>query len=233
MHVSVILPTANRPEHARDALASVLGGVYPAFDLLVVDQSDDPGTERLVRELMARDPRVSYRRGREPGLARARNLGIRETWGEPLAFIDDECRAAPDWLEAIVGAFCEQPDADLLYGQVLLPVDGPDCGEWLALSIPRPRRLSRRDGCAFGGTGANFALRRRLVARIGGFDEGMGGNGPARWAQDLDFQLRTYLAGAVILLRPEVRVERGRARPLPPAWAPASGDGALPGGPPA
>jgi GT2 family glycosyltransferase len=55
--------------------------------------------------------------------------------------------------------------------------------------------------------GANFALRRELLARIGGFDEILGGGGPLRSSQDFDLQYRAYLAGAVVLLRPEVSVD--------------------------
>jgi hypothetical protein len=54
--------------------------------------------------------------------------------------------------------------------------------------------------------GADFALRRSLVNRIGYFDEALGGGGPLASSQDFDFQYRTYCAGGVCLLAPEVQV---------------------------
>jgi GT2 family glycosyltransferase len=55
--------------------------------------------------------------------------------------------------------------------------------------------------------GANFAARRRLFDRIGGFDEVMGGGGPLKSSQDFDFQYRAYVGGATVLLCPEVKVD--------------------------
>jgi GT2 family glycosyltransferase len=143
-----------------------------------------------------------------PGLSRAYNIGVRETVGQILAFTDDDCVAPPDWIEAIVRAFEPAPEADLLYGQVLAPTSLADCdGHLPTLPIPRPRRFSRRDGFEIYGMGANFAARRGLLERLGGFDEMLGGGGPLRSAQDFDFQYRAFLSGAVVLLCPEVRVD--------------------------
>jgi hypothetical protein len=78
---------------------------------------------------------------------------------------------------------------------------------------------------------ANFALRRSLFDRIGGFDEILGGGAPLRSSQDYDFQYRAYLANAVILLRPDIVVDHYGVR-FPDQW-PAThraygiGDGAF------
>ncbi|MBI4493140.1 MAG: glycosyltransferase family 2 protein [Chloroflexi bacterium] len=208
MHLSVIIPTRNRPDLIGNAVASVLANTYPAFDLLVVDQSDDDRTGEVVRGLMAGHRYLRYVHTSTPGLSRAYNLGACATRGEVLAFTDDDCVAATDWLETIAAAFGTEPDADMLYGQVLLPAAlAGSAGEVPTLPIVRPRRLSRRDGFQIYGMGANFALRRRLFDRLGGFDEVLGGGGPLRSSQDFDFQYRAYLAGATVLLRPEVRVD--------------------------
>ena len=60
--------------------------------------------------------------------------------------------------------------------------------------------------------GANFAARRRLFDAIGGFDEILGGGGPLRSSQDYDLAYRTYRAGRVILLRPEVTLRHDGRR---------------------
>jgi GT2 family glycosyltransferase len=76
-----------------------------------------------------------------------------------------------------------------------------------ALAIAAPRRFSRRDGFQLYGMGANFAARRRMFARVGVFDEVLGGGGPLKSSQDFDLQYRAYVAGAVVLLSPEVKVD--------------------------
>jgi glycosyltransferase involved in cell wall biosynthesis len=208
MHVSAVICTRNRPDLIGTAVASVLANTYPRFDLLVVDQSDDPRTGEIVREMAAAHPNLRYLHTPIPGLSRAYNIGVRETQGEILAFTDDDCVAPTDWIQSIASAFEAEPDADMLYGQVLWPASLKDCTDEIpTLTIDRPQRLSRRDGFRIYGMGANFGARRRLFDRIGGFDEILGGGGPLKSSQDFDLQYRAYVGGSTVLLRPEVRVD--------------------------
>jgi GT2 family glycosyltransferase len=157
---------------------------------------------------MTGDAKLRYVHTPKPGLSRAYNIGVRETRGEILAFTDDDCVAPPDWIGAIAAAFDAEPDADMLYGQVMLPAALAGTSDVVpTLPIPRARRLSQRDGFQVYGMGANFAAQRRLFERVGGFDEILGGGGPLRSSQDYDLQYRAYRAGATVLLSPEVKVD--------------------------
>jgi glycosyltransferase involved in cell wall biosynthesis len=206
--VSAVICTRNRPDLIGQAVASVLANGYPDFDLLVVDQSDDGRTGDVVRGFQDSHANLRYLHTSIAGLSRAYNIGVRETNGEVLAFTDDDCVAPPDWIASIAAAFDEHPGADMLYGQVLLPAMLADCADEVpTLPIARPARLSRRDGFKIYGMGANFAARRRLFDRIGGFDEILGGGGPLRSSQDFDLQYRAYVAGTTVLLRPDVKVD--------------------------
>ena len=208
MHISAVICTRNRPDLIGNAVQSVLDNTYPDFDLLVVDQSDDDRTGTVVRELAARDSRLRYLHTPKPGLSRAYNIGIRETNGEVLAFTDDDCVAPADWIASIAQAFVEQPDVEMLYGQVMLPAAlVGHTGEVPTLSILHAEKLNRRNGFRIYGMGANYAVRRALFERIGGFDEALGGGGPLKSSQDFDFQYRAYLGGATVALEPSVKVD--------------------------
>jgi glycosyltransferase involved in cell wall biosynthesis len=207
-NVSAIICTRNRPDLIGDAVESVLGNTYPASEVLVVDQSDDDRTGMVVRALAEGHPALRYIHTSKAGLSRAYNLGIRESSGELLAFTDDDCVAPADWIASIVEAFRAEPDADMLYGQVLRPAALDACEDEIpTLPINRRERLNRRDGFRVYGMGANFAARRRLFERVGGFDEVMGGGGPLKSSQDFDFQYRAYVAGVTVLLSPDVKVD--------------------------
>jgi glycosyltransferase involved in cell wall biosynthesis len=230
--VSVVMCTRNRPDLIHRAVTSVLENEYARFDLVVVDQSDNDRTGATVRGLCETHPNLRYVHTPVPGLSRAYNIGVRSTTGALLAFTDDDCVAPRDWITSIARAFSDEPDAEMLYGQVLLPESLGDHPEQVpTLPIAASARLSRRDGFRIFGMGANFGLRRRLFERIAGFDEILGGGAPLRSSQDFDFQYRAYLAGAVILLRPEVVVDHYGVR-TPDQW-PAThlaygiGDGAF------
>jgi peptidoglycan/LPS O-acetylase OafA/YrhL/glycosyltransferase involved in cell wall biosynthesis len=208
MHISAVICTRNRPDLIGSAVQSVLANTYPDFDLLVVDQSDDDRTGATVRDLQHTHANLRYLHTDKAGLSRAYNIGIRETTGEVLAFTDDDCVAPADWLESIAHAFKADDQVDMLYGQVLLPAAlAGHSGEVPTLGIARAEHLNRRNGFRIYGMGANYAVRRSLFARIGGFDEALGGGGPLKSSQDFDFQYRAYLAGATVALRPEVKVD--------------------------
>jgi GT2 family glycosyltransferase len=206
--ISVVIPTRGRPDLIGRSVRAVLLNDHPDFDVTVVDQSDEPATGEVVTEIARSDPRVRYVHTMPPGLSRAYNVGAGLTAGPVLAFTDDDCVARPDWLSSIARAFAAEPDAELMYGRVALPSDlVASAGEVPVLPIARPERIDRRSGFRLYGMGANFAMRRQLIARIGGFDEILGGGGPLRSSQDFDLQYRAYLAGATVLLRPEVSVD--------------------------
>lgn len=209
--LSVVICTRNRPDKIGAAVTSVLANDYPAFDLTVIDQSTTDATERVVRSLPQHIHPVKYVHMNAAGLSRAYNLGVKETTAPIIAFTDDDCIVPEDWLQRIAHAFSEEPEAELLYGQVVpKPLEAEDYVESEptkyipALEFSKQERLSRQDGFKIFGMGANFAARRHLMDRIGGFDEVLGGGGPLRSSQDFDFEYRAFRAGAIILLRPEV-----------------------------
>lgn len=206
--ISVVIPTRGRPDLIGQSVRGVLANDHPDFDVIVVDQSDDDRTGEVVRGMAVADARIRYVHTLPAGLSRAYNIGARMASGPVLAFTDDDCVASPGWISAIDRAFSEQPDADMLYGTVALPpaLRGHD-GEVPVLPIAKAERIEPGRTFRVYGMGANFALRRGLLERIGGFDEIMGGGGPLRSSQDFDLQYRAFLAGAVVLLRPEVVVD--------------------------
>jgi len=212
---AVVLCTRNRADKIAQAVTSILASDYPAFRLTVIDQSTTDETRQVLEPIAAADGRVEYVHSSEAGLSRAYNTGIARTAGAVIAFTDDDCIVPSDWLRSIVTAFAQDPEGDLLYGQVL-PAYPDDDGTELTpyLHIPAPDRLSHRDGFRVFGMGANFAARRRLFDAIGGFDEILGGGGPLRSSQDYDLAYRAYHAGRVILLRPEVTLRHDGRREL-------------------
>jgi glycosyltransferase involved in cell wall biosynthesis len=209
--ISVVICTAGRPKVFGAALQSVLAQDYCGeFEVLILDQSRDDGTETIAQTLAGGDTRVRYWRLEQRGLSRAYNRGVAEARGELVAFTDDDCVAPPGWLRAIADAFAREPETELLYGQVLGPIDPRDerHGEGVIPTLPitKLERLSKRDGFRVFGMGANFATRRRAWESLGGFDEILGGGGPLQSAQDFDYAYRVYRLGGTILLDPSVIV---------------------------
>lgn len=96
--VSVIIPTYNRRHILPDSISSVLNQSYRDFELIIVDDGSDDGTEEYIESIA--DDRVRYlKTDRNWGPAAARNLGARAAKGEYLAFHDSDDEWLPDKLE--------------------------------------------------------------------------------------------------------------------------------------
>lgn len=101
--VSVILPTYNRANTVGEAIESVLRQSYNPFELVVVDGGSTDHTPAIVESFS--DARLRYHRRAEPaGVSTARNIGVNETSGEFVAFIDSDDRWREDKLHRQVTA---------------------------------------------------------------------------------------------------------------------------------
>jgi glycosyltransferase involved in cell wall biosynthesis len=160
----VVVATYERP-HLLGRLVAALEaqeGVGP-FEVIVVDDASRDDTwdhlEGLTRA--ARVPIQPFRLPRNRGPATARNVGWRAARAPLVAFTDDDCVPQPGWLAAIVEAL-EQ--ADLVQGCTL-----PDPAQ-AAGHGPFSRSLQVSSETGFYQT-ANMGYHRRLLERLGGFDE--------------------------------------------------------------
>jgi glycosyltransferase involved in cell wall biosynthesis len=213
--VSVTVPTRGRAEHIRECITSILACSGPPFEVIVVDRSDDRLTEQALAPLLV-DPRLRYLRTETRGVCAARNIGIAESRGEILVCTDDDCRAAPDWLEKLNEHFARHPEAAVLCGQVFVSEELSKTGYAVAYpaEIGELTVASMRRG-SFPLT-ANLALRRETVERVGPFDEALGAGGPLRSGGEPDFLLRVLRCGLRMFDIPEAKVthlgiRKGRA----------------------
>ncbi len=108
---SIIIPTRGRVEQLQDCLEALCALDYPTnlFEVIVVDD----GGELSQNELRERfGGRLALRCTRQPprGPAEARNVGARLADFDTLAFTDDDCRPAPDWLNVLAAQLGERPN---------------------------------------------------------------------------------------------------------------------------
>jgi glycosyltransferase involved in cell wall biosynthesis len=200
--VSVLVCTRNRPQDIVWALPSILGNTHPNYEVIVVDQSDGCETTAIVEPYKETHPHLRYIHSTTRGLSPARNLAMSMARAEIIAFTDDDCETGCDWVTQIADYFAREADADLLFGQVLMPADAEKEG----LSVPclyfeTSRRL--RVGEIFG-MGANMAFRRSLLKKIGGYDNILGPGAPLACAYDYDFSYRAQRAGASVVAEPTI-----------------------------
>lgn len=106
--ISVIVPTQRRPEPLARALRSVFRqeGVAPGeVEVVVVDNDLEPTACVTVAALQVETPiPLTCVHEPRPGVASARNTGVRAAQGALLAFLDDDQEAPPRWLAELLAA---------------------------------------------------------------------------------------------------------------------------------
>ncbi len=93
--ISVIVPIYNTKDYLRKCLDSIAHQTYKNLEIICVDDGSDDGSEEIVDEIAAGDSRFIVIHQENGGESRARNVGLRLTTGEYVAFVDCD-----DWLEA-------------------------------------------------------------------------------------------------------------------------------------
>jgi glycosyltransferase involved in cell wall biosynthesis len=101
--ISVIVSTYNRPDALDVALRSLSRQSDRRFEIVVADDGSGTATARIVRDWTARAPvavKHVWHEDRGFRLAEIRNLGIRESAGRYLVFLDGDCITRPSFVAA-------------------------------------------------------------------------------------------------------------------------------------
>ena len=141
------------------------------------------------------------------GVGAARNCGVAATDAKLIAFVDDDCRAEPGWLEAIAAAFACDPRVGVVFGTVRAADYDRKEGFIPAYEVTHARIVrSLFMQSTIGGIGACMAIRRATFDAIHGFDERFGTGAPLCAAEDNDAAMRALLAGHWVSETPDAIV---------------------------
>ena len=114
--VSLVISTFNRPADLRNALDSVASQSLIPDEVLVVDDGDDASSEAVVGSLrpafIERGSGLSHIRNTGPkSLTVARNVGVDNTRGDIIVFIDDDVVLDSGYVKSIVAVFDSHSEA--------------------------------------------------------------------------------------------------------------------------
>lgn len=172
--VSVVIATRDRPGYLHDVLSALQWQTYSSIEIIVVNHGANERTHELARAFGVRHVTVST-----GTLGAVRQAGVEAATGEVVAFVDDDCVPDPTWIQALVQAFREQPDAVGMQGRTLAEPGSP---LQHAVSVETQNRLYQT---------CNIAYRREALHVAGGFDPSF-----VRWFED------TALAARILQLGP-------------------------------
>ena len=186
---SVLLPTHNRADVLAFAIRSVLAQTEGDFELLVVGDGCEDNTAEVVENFA--DARLRwFDFPQAPGFGYAnRNIALRQTKGELVAFMAHDDLWLPDHLQ-LMGAFFRNPETEIAYSRPLwVAPDGQILPAAFHLSDPVTRRafLAREENMIPAGC---FVHRRDCFQKYGYWDESLPRSG------DWDMWIRIIQGGA-------------------------------------
>jgi glycosyltransferase involved in cell wall biosynthesis len=211
--VSVLICTYDRAELLEQTLEALSRVTLPdecAVEIVVVDNNSTDDTPGVVRRAASGPIPVRYVHERRQGKSFALNTGLSVSQGEIIALTDDDVLPSADWLVRIVSNFRTTDDVVFVFGKVLprwavppppemLTIRARDIWGPLAL-IDYGDETIRYDAATFGTrrlpVGANLAIRRDAIERVGGWRTDLGKVDNTLIAgEDHELCVRLFLAG--------------------------------------
>jgi glycosyltransferase involved in cell wall biosynthesis len=162
--VSVVVCSHNGSRTMRDTCEGLLEVDYPDVEVIVVDDGSTDGTGDIAREYGFRVIATENQ-----GLGAARNTGWQAARGEIVAYIDDDARPDPQWLHYLAHTFMTTGHA-AVGGPNAPPPESGGVEACVAAAPGGPIHVLMSDTEAEHTPGCNFAVRREVLARLGGFD---------------------------------------------------------------
>ncbi|HSM37257.1 MAG TPA: glycosyltransferase family 2 protein [Longimicrobiales bacterium] len=197
MDLTVVIPTVGRPILLEALRRLTEGSVLPQR-VVIADQGGELPFEEWAAELAPSGLVLDVHRNHATGRSVAVNAGIRQVSTRFVAITDDDCMAAPDWIETMAARLRAQPDA-IVSGRVGSVGDGPN----VDTAPSRRERRVTRPGITFDPlSGGNVGFSLDTFRRVGPFDE----HPSVRAAEDGDWAYRALRRGVPIVYAPEVLV---------------------------
>ena len=181
--ISAVVPTHNRSAYLRKCLRALEKQTLPPqqYEVIVVDNDSIDDTPSVVKSFCERNSIFRYVHEAKPGVAIARNTGVRVSSFDFVAQTDDDAEPDPTWLERILARFREHPNDVGIVGGEVLPIWEAERPAWLSDALLRPlsaglmwsteARFLRANEWLIE---VNSAYRKAALLRIGGFPERIG-----------------------------------------------------------
>jgi len=197
---SVIIPTYNRSEELGELLDS-LGKQnidIKDFEVIIVDDGSNDNTEDTINKFKQNTKlNITLIRQNHKGPGEARNLGMQNAKGKYFVFIDSDCIADKNWLNAYKLEVANQDVAGFGGPDSVLPNFRPiqkaiDYSMTSFITTGGIRGHSKKKISKYYPRSFNMGVRADIVEKIGGM-------GNLRHGQDIEFSNRILSTGKPII----------------------------------
>jgi glycosyltransferase involved in cell wall biosynthesis len=174
--ISVVIPTYRRPDLLLKCIDALKRQTFCTddYEVLVVSDGPDESTAQAVSQTSWPQLKFMYTPEKK-GPAAARNLGWLKAKGTLIAFTDDDCVPAKDWLETIWQQYTGE-DEIAFTGRIIVPISkSPTDYELNVTHLETAEFVT-----------ANSVCTKKALLRVGGFDERF----RMAWREDSDLHFK-------------------------------------------
>ena len=114
--VSVIMPSLNQQRFIAQSIETVLRQDYQEIELIIADGGSTDGTQILLKEVSAVDPRLRWSSEKDSGAADALNRALKQVRGTVVGWLNSDDLYVTNTVARAVNGFAEHPDWIMLYG---------------------------------------------------------------------------------------------------------------------
>jgi GT2 family glycosyltransferase len=208
--VTVVILNWNGRRYLAPCLDALLGQTFQDSQIILVDNGSTDGSVELLRTAYPQAGLILNERNL--GFAAANNQAIRASGSEFVATLNNDTRADPGWLGALVEAMDAHPGVGMCASKMLF-ADRPHVINSAGIAVDRagiawdclggqpddPSETTLRP--VFGPCAGAALYRRAMLDRVGLFDEDF-----FAYLGDVDLAWRGQLAGWQALYVPQARV---------------------------
>ena len=200
---SIIIPTRDRPNQLAVCLDSINHQAYPNanFEVIVIDDGSKTNIAPVISSFHDH-LNLTLLTQHNRGPASARNAGAAKASGFYLAFTDDDCAPAPDWLKKLEKRFDISSDL-IIGGRTInaLADNAYSAASQDLISFLYEYYNTDKNNASFL-TANNIAIPAKSFRNFGGFDPRY----PRAAAEDRDFCDRWRFLGHRMIYAPEIIV---------------------------
>lgn len=179
--ISIVVPSYNNERYIKKCINSILKQNFKNFELFIVDDCSSDNTVRIINKI--KDKRIKIlKTSKNSGSAVARNIGIKNSKGKYVFFIDGDCIATKNWLGEGIKSFSSNKGLGV-EGKIIY-----------VSNRYKPTAIDNIAQNIYGGRfmGGNIAYKKDLLNLVKGFNENL------IRGQDRDISMRILKLGKII-----------------------------------
>lgn len=115
--LSIIVPGFNVEDYIEDCIQSIINQTFTNYEVILIDDESPDGTGEIMDQYAASYENFRVIHKKNGGISAARNLGIKESLGKYIAFVDSDDLLAPSAYKNLVGSL-ERTNSEIAVGGV-------------------------------------------------------------------------------------------------------------------